>query len=107
MIDEPPCGCFGNGRTLEVLVGLTWPYGNPVSFCAPREWDLDVEPAGPAGFRFCFGTVELVVDWECFDDIALDDVCGCGGFKAVKLDVGTCFGIELLVGGLVRPDIEW
>ena len=107
MIDEPPCGCFGNGRTLEVLVGLTWPYGNPVSFCAPREWDSDVEPAGPAEFRFCFGTVELVVDWECFEDIALDDECGCCGFKAVKLDVGTCFGIELLVGGLVRPDIEW
>ena len=47
------------------------------------------------------------MDWECFEDIALEDECGCGGFKAVKLDVGTCFGIESLVGGLVRPDIEW
>ena len=25
LIDEPPSGCFGNGRTFDVLVGLTWP----------------------------------------------------------------------------------
>ena len=47
------------------------------------------------------------MDWECFEDIALEDECVCGGFKVVKLDVGTCFGIELFVGGLVIPGIEW
>ena len=23
------------------------------------------------------------MDWECFEDIALEDECVCGGFKAV------------------------